>query len=266
MDINADSVLSLIYQMPFKGDEIEIDGKLCCPVCNQARQAIFYMGGIKHTARCICKCEEDEYQQEKTKMEVSEKKKGIKDEAYLTYTFDKSEADITFAKRYCDEFEKYKSENIGMQLMGECGCGKTYIAACIANELTDKNYSVLMANVLWILQRASFKNPDADSFLQSLQGYDLLIIDDFGAQRGTEYTSEQIYNVVDMRYRARKPLIITTNLSRKDINEEQDVKVIRVYDRLKEMCHPVALKTASFRKAKASERFKSLNAQLGIGE
>lgn len=52
--------------------------------------------------------------------------------------------------------------------------------------------------------------------------YPLLIIDDFGMERGTEYALEQIYNIIDSRYRSRKPLIVTTNLTLDDIRHPQD--------------------------------------------
>ncbi len=45
----------------------------------------------------------------------------------------------------------------------------------------------------------------------------LLILDDFGMERGTEYGLEQVYNVIDSRYRSRKPLIVTSDLSLQDL-------------------------------------------------
>ena len=52
---------------------------------------------------------------------------------------------------------------------------------------------------------------DRADFIASLELYDLLIIDDLGVERSTEYAMEQMFYVIDSRYRSRKPMIITTN-------------------------------------------------------
>ena len=67
----------------------------------------------------------------------------------------------------------------------------------------------------------------------------LLILDDFGMERGTEYGLEQVYNVIDSRYRSGKPLIVTTNLTLDDLQHPEDTAHARIYDRLISMCVPV---------------------------
>ena len=59
-------------------------------------------------------------------------------------------------------------------------------------------------------------------------------------ERGTEYALEQIYNIVDSRYRSQKPLIVTTNLTLAEIQYPQDTAHARIYDRLLEMCVPIS--------------------------
>ena len=53
----------------------------------------------------------------------------------------------------------------------------------------------------------------SNEYISRLCRYPLLILDDFGMERGTEYGLEQVFNVIDSRYRSRKPLIVTTNLT-----------------------------------------------------
>ena len=81
-----------------------------------------------------------------------------------------------------------------------------------------------------------------------LCGYPLLVIDDFGMERGTEYALEQIYNIIDSRYRSRKPLIVTTNLTLTELKKPQDTAHARIYDRLLELCTPIACTGPSMRK------------------
>ena len=76
----------------------------------------------------------------------------------------------------------------------------------------------------------------------------LLVIDDFGMERGTEYALEQIYNIIDSRYRSRKPLIVTTNLTLTELKNPQDTAHARIYDRLLELCTPIACTGPSMRK------------------
>ena len=76
--------------------------------------------------------------------------------------------------------------------------------------------------------------------ITGLVSYPLLIIDDLGIERNSEFALEMIYNVVDRRYCTRKPLIVTTNLSYQDMTRKDlDIEHQRIYSRLMEMCFPV---------------------------
>ena len=89
----------------------------------------------------------------------------------------------------------------------------------------------------------------------------MLILDDFGMERGTEYGLEQVYNVVDSRYRSQKPLIVTTNLTLEELQHPEDTAHARIYDRLLEMCCPVFFTGENIRKSTAQgkmERLKGL--------
>lgn len=84
------------------------------------------------------------------------------------------------------------------------------------------------------------------------------ILDDFGMERGTEYGLEQVYNVIDSRYRSEKPLIVTTNLSLDELNNPPDTAHKRIYDRVTEMCTPVCCSGVNFRREKAQEKMERL--------
>lgn len=86
----------------------------------------------------------------------------------------------------------------------------------------------------------------------------LLIIDDLGAERGTEYAVENVFNVIDRRYRSGKPLIITTNLHISMLTNEQSLDKKRIYDRILELCIPIGVNGASKRTATAKEKIKVL--------
>ena len=87
---------------------------------------------------------------------------------------------------------------------------------------------------------------EKNTYIKNLCRVPLLILDDFGMERGTEYGLEQIYAVIDGRYRSGKPLIATTNLTLQELKNPQDTAHARIYDRLLEMCVPVQFKGESF--------------------
>ena len=96
-----------------------------------------------------------------------------------------------------------------------------------------------MTNFALILNDLAATFEGKNEYISNLCRYPLLILDDFGMERGTEYGLEQVYNVIDSRYRSGKPLIVTTNLTLTELQNPQDTPHARIYDRLLEMCAPV---------------------------
>ena len=166
------------------------------------------------------------------------------------------------ASSYVECWAQMKAENIGLLLWGKVGTGKSYFAGCIANALMEQEVAVCMTNFALILNdlAASFK--DRNEYISRLCSFPLLILDDFGMERGTEYGLEQVYNVIDSRYRSNKPLIVTTNLTLEELQHPEDTAHARIYDRLLEMCSPVRFTGENFRKATAQEKVKRLKTLL----
>ena len=82
-------------------------------------------------------------------------------------------------------------------------------------------------------------------------------------ERGFVYVIFPIYNIVDSRYRSRKPLIVTTNLTLDEIRHPQDTAHARIYDRLLEMCVPISCIGVSLRKENAQEKLERLKSLIG---
>lgn len=80
---------------------------------------------------------------------------------------------------------------------------------------------------------------ERNEYLASLNRYTLLVIDDMGIERESQYTVETIYTVIDERYKSGKPFIITTNIQLDALKNPQDVEHARIYDRIMERCMPV---------------------------
>ena len=101
-----------------------------------------------------------------------------------------------------------------------------------------------------------------NQYIARLCRYPLLILDDFGMERGTDYGLEQVFNVIDSRYRSGKPLIVTTNLSLDELQHPQDTPHARIYDRLLEMCAPILFTGTNFRKQTAQSKLDKLKTMM----
>ena len=125
------------------------------------------------------------------------------------------------------------------------------MAGCIANALMEQEVTVCMTNFARIMNELNNAFSGRNEVVDRLCGYPLLVIDDFGMERGTEYALEQIYNIIDSRYRSRKPLIVTTNLTLTELKNPQDTAHARIYDRILERCAPILFDGKNFREENA---------------
>ena len=86
----------------------------------------------------------------------------------------------------------------------------------------------------------------------------LVIFDDLGAERNTDYALEKIYNIIDSRYRRKLPMLLTTNLTIDEMKDEEDRRYSRIYDRIFETCYTMQFTGPSWRKKEASRRFTEM--------
>ncbi len=168
------------------------------------------------------------------------------------------------AKRYVEHWEEMRQNNIGLLLWGRPGNGKTFAAACIANALCEQWMDVRMTTLATVLEKLPVMSfQDQSRYLDSLRGCDLLILDDFGMERKTNYAQEQVFSIIDGRYLARKPLIVTTNLCTKDLKDPEDMTELRIFDRILELCVPVCFDGPSLRQSKAKEKLALYKELMG---
>ena len=165
------------------------------------------------------------------------------------------------ARRYVDHWEELYRENMGLLFWGRPGNGKTFAAACIANALLEREgireTTVKMTTLGTVLNRLlGMAAQDKEWYLGSLRSCDLLILDDFGMERQTDYAREQVFGIIDGRCMAGKPLIVTTNLSLQELKEPADLAQQRICDRILAQCIPVCFSGESLRREKAKENLR----------
>ena len=190
----------------------------------------------------------------------------FEDHALYSWTFEKDNGKnpvMKVAKDYVSKWSDFASKNAGLVIWGDVGTGKTFFAACIANALVEQNVSVKMTNFSTILNDL-FAESDKNQYLDRLNKHSLLIIDDLGIERGTEYALEQVYNVIDTRYKRGKPLIGTTNLTLDELKFPTDIPHKRIYDRVLGMCVPVMFNGMNFRKEEAAAKMEAAKKLFGM--
>ena len=205
-------------------------------------------------------------EEKRTRIEIL-RRRGIPGTLYHQYTFAKDQGlvpEIQYAKAYVDHFREMEKSATGLLFWGGVGTGKTYLAACIANALIDQEIPVKMTSIPQIMNHlGGLFSEDRTCFLEDLTRPSLLIIDDLGAERNTEYSLEQIYAVIDSRYSSGKPMILTTNLTLEEMENPGDRSHARIYSRILERCVPVLIHGPDLRKRNAERQFQEAKAILG---
>lgn len=264
LDLSPISAAAKAAAVPADGDYIQ-DGILHCGQCHTPKQCyipeIPGVIGISGLQSCLCACEEAKYEAEHQAWEANQRRKqieqlrinGISDRTIREYTFaadnGKNRELMAAAKRYADKWDRMYADNIGLLLWGNTGNGKTFAAACIANELMEKGVPVLVTSFARILNSLmGYSTGERNAYLDSLSAFKLLVIDDLGAERQSAFALEQVYNVIDTRYKRRQPLIVTTNLTMSEMKKPQSMDYQRIYDRVLEMCIPMHFTGESQRK------------------
>ena len=272
--MNVDALIASIAE---KADPVrdlvdyEKDGLLYCGHCNTPKQCRIPIGGGVRLVGCQCACAAREYEAEKKARADREKRlrietlraDGIRDKSLTACRFDTAtmSEEIVKCKRYADAWGDMRRENNGLLLWGNTGNGKTFAAACIANELIDRGIPAMITSFPRILNAGY----DKQEIIKQVHYYPLMVIDDLGAERSSEYAMETVYTVIDERYKVKKPLIVTTNLTLDELCRPKDMTYQRIYDRILEMCTPLVFRGDSMRRDKANQRMRHVKSVLAGG-
>lgn len=167
-----------------------------------------------------------------------------------------SETAYKVAVKYVKTFKEWNGESL--MLWGEPGNGKTHLAAAIVNELSKKGYIVVFQSVPELLQRirSTFNSENKENetqIMRALLECDLLILDDIGAEKTTEWVEEKLFNIIDGRYRKELPTLYTSNLEPKELKNQVGK---RSYDRMVETSLTVKNEAASYRREIAKQRLQ----------
>lgn len=269
------------------GDYEGENGILICGKCGEPRQRFMLFDDPtdddpEHKSELkvvtMCRCEREEEEREKRKEEAAKDMEKIQrlrnasllDEKLRGATFGAfkvtkyNERNLKLCRRYAMKFDQMVEKDQGLIFWGSVGTGKSFAAACIANYLLDRKVPVVMTSFVKLLEVFQSGRDEETSILNRLGYAKLVIFDDLGAERGTDYALEKVYNIVDSRYRKNLPMILTTNLTIEDMKSEVDMRYRRIYDRVFETCYPMQFTGPSWRMKEAFRRYKDMEELLGV--
>jgi len=106
-------------------------------------------------------------------------------------------------------------------IQGRYGCGKTHLAAAVANNAVGNGIPTLFLTVPDLLDQLRFSYSDEEvtfeDRFEQIRSAPLLILDDFGTQNATPWAREKLFQILNFRYINQLPLVVTTNLAIEEI-------------------------------------------------
>lgn len=249
------------------------DGLLYCGKCHTPKQVKLTFQGEEQVKYCICDCE--------SKKDSDFREQMRQDEIYRirahcfpnfemtkwTFQSDNGKSDrkaFATVKHYADSFGTMLHDGIGLLLYGEVtGTGKSYHAACIANQVIDMGYTAYMTDFDSIINGV-WSAQDKNEYINDIVKYDLLIIDDLGVERESPYTNEYRTAIINVRCTSKLPIIVTTNFAPEQLVKTKDMAKQRIYSRLFEMTIPVYCPGVDNRRRIMTENISKYRDLLGL--
>lgn len=252
---------------PAPGDYTDPEtGLLVCGVCGEPKQMRVELLGMAQTVPCDCRCIQEEKSRQREEQARWDAEYRAAKRRTECFRDDMRKAGCTFdsddqknaklarqVRGYVRQFEKFRQEGRGLLFLGPTGTGKTFYACCIANALIDAGYSAIVTNFAQIANDLQGTFDKAQVHNRLLLA-DLLVLDDLAAERDTSFMQEIVFQVVEERSAAKKPMIVTSNISTQEFMNPGDLARRRVFSRLKEVCIPIAVTGADRREEQMRKR------------
>lgn len=254
------------------------DGLQRCTNCHGNREVALDLPWMRHKViPCLCRCMAQQRDQEVQRLRDQEhydriqrmRAVGIDDCSLLSATFDSDDykyPQVSDAlRRYVEHFEVLCKDGRGILLYGPVGTGKTYYAACVVNALISEGYPAMMTSIVRLVNQIGGADwADRQPMIDRLADYALVALDDLGTERQSDYVIEQMTAILDTLYRSGTPMIITTNQDPSKLAKNSNIHIQRIWDRIRERCHPIAVMGESRRKGKGQANYTESKALLGI--
>lgn len=216
-----------------------LDGHVMYPK-KQNKQIIF--------AYTPCKYESERQKKEQNRM-TKDKELSLASMKDIDGTDKKRIPVIKWLANFCDKYD-ITSNHKGLYLHGTFGCGKTYLISAVFNELSKKRIS---SEIVYLPELLRDLKSDFDTFgdrIDYLESVDLLLIDDIGAEKVTEWSRDEILaTILQSRMNNYKTTFFTSNLNIDELeshliinsNIDEKVKAKRIIERIKQLSEDMEL-------------------------
>ena len=201
-----------------------------------------------------CKFQKEAIKQEKNRIS---RDKDILNASMKDIDKDKERLEvIKWLKKFYDNYDK-NGECKGLYLHGNFGCGKTYLISALFNELSKKRIS---SEIVYFPELLRDIKSDFDSYadrMDYLENVDLLLIDDIGAEKVTDWSRDEILGtILQKRMNNYKTTFFTSNLSIEGLEShlrlnnfsDDEIKAKRIIERVKQLCDVIELQGENKRK------------------
>jgi DNA replication protein DnaC len=224
----------------WSGAEEEPTPGSVCPICKGAGfvYPLLPSGKPDYSRVVACRCAQKEL--DKELQARLQRYSGLDLELLKNMTFDNFKKRVNLSPEQQENLEMAyrlaldfaKSPEVWLVFQGVTGCGKTHLAAAIANYRLKAGKAVKFVVVPDLLDhlRSTF-SPESpisyDQLFEEVKNAPLLILDDYGEQSTTPWAQEKLYQVINYRYNARLATVITTRLT----TDEMDSPIVsRFFD------------------------------------
>lgn len=232
-------------------------------------------GKIKKVpSSCDCEIELFEKEQQKTqKSQYIRRKEEIFSKKELGSEYESSsfkDWKVREGTKLCSIHTKRFVKNIldgikpqSLILFGGCGNGKTELIACANNYLSQKGFNCIFITVLDLIltgveaYQGTLKFTERQ-FYNAIRSADAIFLDDFGAETYNDKRAEIMFNVIDIIWKNKIPVILTMNDFAID-KLVTNIQTKRVMDRLKGLCLPIENKADTYRDIMQEENFKNVS-------
>ena len=234
------TIQNIFSDRPLQEDEYrnESDNLIHCAKCKTPRQHHVVVLGKEMVVPIRCRCQQEVQDKEEAERKHREfldqvsrlKANGLQDKSLREYTFANDKGynpEMQKAHDYVVHWSEMKAKSIGLLLWGDVGTGKSFFAGCIANALLEQGVPVLMTNFSRILNALSgLYSEEKNQYIDSLNQYSLLIIDDLGTEFATMFTASELFRIVNDRKLRKRPVVISTNLDYRALMEQYSDRVM----------------------------------------